>query len=601
MTPAKFFHALVLIIVVLPTGIAFANSCPAPPSGNLGRGRYQEWCLQTARGKLIDLGGGNMRCDCGSGSSASAYSTTNNPYTPLVEEFLKFWFMPNSNNKAAQQRKEAMMRELEAQREQARRNQQQAQAARLDSILQRLTAGDMALKGIGDSGGLRLKLGEKRPLGMEVYQHPNDGKKRMGISGLSGINLDNETPTTTRAQLTLKMGDDATRSLQTSSAPPPAATTVAPEPVADPPSSAETNAQQQEVDELARAISQLTPAEQQRLLAAMRAAADDTPAAAASSPDAAAAAPNPGLALKLSGAQTEADALRAAAADPNASPEELSKKASDRFRNLQGVTAEPVKIGQSDSPASAAPPPGPPDPALVERSSGQSSEPDCGRPGTSDVSTVDLRCAKRPLVVDPAKVQPDEVPRPARVQAPEASDLKLLFREKSRWPGPQRPDEPFRNPLREEEIRQIEARLKQRNAEALVSTLNMVALGNEVTPLNRERLSGHFLPLPLKMRYDTNAAFRAQVDKKIDETVREVKRNWAGEDLKAFEQALAEMAPVARRLYPNGLPADGKFSQEFLAERDRIESAMNKRQRENAADTPVHLLIRLDLAFMGIK
>ncbi|HUS18265.1 MAG TPA: hypothetical protein VMZ25_01325 [Terriglobales bacterium] len=337
-----------------------------------------------------------------SSSSSSTYSTASNPYQPMVDGLLQWIFSTNNNAAQAKQRREAMMRELAAQREQARRNQQVAQAQRLDAIMQRLMGdSDLILKGMGNTDGLRLKLGEKRPLGMEVYQHPNDGKKRMGISGLSGINLDNETPTTTRAQLTLKLGDDATRSLQ--SPPPPATPPADPgkDPAAAEPTRAEQNEAKSQIDDLARTISQLSPEEQQKLLAALQksdaAAASPTPepAPSGSAPD-----PNAGLSLKLSGARSEAEKLQAAAAS-DASPEQLKTQAEDQFRNLQGITADPIKIGQSPELGIPAPPgqasPGtsvPPPPTPTAARAPQASQPDCSRLGSADPSVVDLRCAR---------------------------------------------------------------------------------------------------------------------------------------------------------------------------------------------------------------
>ncbi|HUS19080.1 MAG TPA: hypothetical protein VMZ25_05485 [Terriglobales bacterium] len=302
-----------------------------------------------------------------SSSSSSTYSPANNPYQPMVDGLLKWIFSTNNNAAQAKQRREAMMRELAAQREQARRNQQVAQAQRLEAIMQRLMGdSDLILKGMSNTDGLRLKLGEKRPLGMEVYQHPEDGKKRMGISGLSGINLDNETPTTTRAQLTLKLGDDATRSLQT----PPAAGPAPGSPdkpsegkdsaTAPPATAAEQDEAKTQIDDLARTISQLSPEEQQKLLAALQ---RNETAAPSASPEPSQPAANAGLSLELSGTPMEAGKL-GATTESGTSPEQLKQQAEDQFR-LQGITADPIKIGQSPEPgipnkgasaASASPP-----------------------------------------------------------------------------------------------------------------------------------------------------------------------------------------------------------------------------------------------------
>lgn len=388
MTRACFLLGVLALAPSLET--AEAQSCGSPPSGNLGGGRYQEWCLYTVRGKLVDLGGGRMRCDCSSSGSSSGYSSANNTYTPLVEEFLKFWFGLDANNRAAQERKKTMLRELEAQREQARRNQQAAQAARLDAILQRLLSGDLVLKGGAGGEELRLKLGgEKRPLGMEVYQHPNDGKPRMGISGLSGINLDNETPTTTSARLTLKMGDEATRSLQSAPAGPAPAANMAELSAADKPASATA------VDELAKAISQLSPEEQQKLVAALR--GDPAPTSSPTPKTAA----DAELSVKLSGAQVEADAVKAAA-DSGASPESLKTQAEQQFNHLQQVSAKPDGEAGPAASLDAARTPVPESSSLTPPAGGDG----CRMPGTSDASVVDLRCTRATAKVVSGASQP---------------------------------------------------------------------------------------------------------------------------------------------------------------------------------------------------
>lgn len=539
-------------------------------------------------------------------NSAGATGTTN-AYQPLVDDFLKWLFSPNNNNAAKQ--REALKRQLEQQRRDALQRKEQQHVAQLDSILAHLIgAGDLALKGMsdGNSGELKLKLGEKRPLGMEVYQH--DDPKRMGISGLSGINLDNEKPTTTKAQLSLKLGESATQSSQaqpTQAQPtvPPVTPTQRP----DVPVNADAGkAASPELQEMANLISQLSPEEQQKLFAAVRSAESTatSPASPAQSSNA--------LAFKLSGTE-------GLGATPTGTPEEVKQQGDEQFEklgqvSLKQMTPEPTSI--VPKPLDTPPPQ---NPAAARQQS---------------------------ALVDPKRVQGTPTPQSAALIASAAPAKTSVF--------PANPDLPFANPLRGPDYKpevqplipadwreQLRKKVEAKRPTAKPEDREMLALlfedlapqrkpssDDELerlafldTPASRQEALSRVLTaiqdrLPtalekrflvaffapsLAVRYVDDAVFRADVDFAINQRVQDAARRRQRADAEAFDLAAAELTGAAQRIDSKANFTSLSQKPEFKKESARVRSTLDKNLGDNALQSQVYLLIYLDMDLNRLK
>src|SRR5688500_10628956 len=121
-----------------------AQGCPAAPS-SIGNSfeAFRSWCLYTAKGQVRDIGGGRYQCYCAPGSSAAANSATG---VPLLDVLL-WLFGPDPNAAARKAEREALMRQLEAERQAAIARKESEEAARLDAILLRVQS---SLKGLNN-------------------------------------------------------------------------------------------------------------------------------------------------------------------------------------------------------------------------------------------------------------------------------------------------------------------------------------------------------------------------------------------------------------------------------------------------------------------
>ena len=294
---------------------------------------YCSGYISTVRPCLTSIGGGmdcfdqatlkKVACPTGTTSSGGTSSTSS---TGTTNDFgLLGWLLglDPASRMAAQQkaaRKAAVLRELENQRQEAiRRDTEHAKF--LEDVAQRLQNGDLQLKGTS-SNELQLKLSPTGPIKFGEY-------------------MSTPATQTTSARLTLKTGDDATSSLQTSTPNASSAGVINPN---QPPAF---NADQMtpETRELADMLSKLTPEQQQRLIAAIKTAsageATVNTSATASQPNAdssGSTGQGEPLKLKLSTAQQSADDLNAAAQKANMTSEQLSDQAAKDFNNLANVS-----------------------------------------------------------------------------------------------------------------------------------------------------------------------------------------------------------------------------------------------------------------------
>lgn len=317
MRPIIFLAFLIIFVSSPVAGIG--NTCPpipfVPESGGAGMARLNEWCKSV--GGTPSNSGGNWSCVNCPASGTSTGTSTANPY----EGLFGWLFSIDANAKIRAQRKAALIRQLEYDRQDAIRRQQTVQAEKLNTILQRLMSGDMALKGFGGANDLQLKLGSEPILFQEYMSTP--------------------ATSTTSAMLTLKTGDDASPSPQSqpvrsAEAATTTATTTSANIAAQPQLSPELKA-------IAEELSKLSPEQQQKLLEAIKssetqAAANTT--VATSSPEKAA---DTQLSFKLTETKTAADTLNAAANAPT-NVEDIKAQSDKQFDGLKNVTANPVSV-----------------------------------------------------------------------------------------------------------------------------------------------------------------------------------------------------------------------------------------------------------------
>lgn len=266
---------------------------------------------------------GYTHCKPPSSSSGSSGSTSS---AGITNDFgLLGWLLglDPASRMAAQQkaaRKAAMIAELERQRQEAIQRQDAERAKRLEDIARRLQSGDLGLKGASNND-LQLKLSPTGPIRFGEY-------------------MSTPATQTTSAHLTLKTGDEATKSLQTPTTNASSAGVINP----NQPPAFNADRPTTEIRELADMLSKLTPEQQQKLIAAIKAvssadATSETAAAPQTNSDSTTSATEAQpLKLKLSTAQQSADALNAAAKDPNVTPEQLSQHAAKDFNNDPKVT-----------------------------------------------------------------------------------------------------------------------------------------------------------------------------------------------------------------------------------------------------------------------
>lgn len=571
MRPIIFLAFLIIFVSSPVAGIR--NTCPpipfVPESGGAGMARLNEWCKSV--GGTPSNSGGNWSCVNCPASGTSTGTSTANPY----EGLFGWLFSIDANAKIRAQRKAALIRQLEYDRQDAIRRQQTVQAEKLNSILQRLMSGNMALKGFGGANDLQLKLGSEPILFQEYMSTPATSK--------------------TSAQISLKTGNEAAPAVQPVASAAGATTTTA----ITSDLLKESQQLSPEMKALAEELSKLSPEQQQKLLEAIKSTETQTAAnttVATTSPEKVA---DTQLSLKLTDAKTVADGLNAATNEPG-NPETVKGQASDQFNQLQKVTATQTK---TDSRRSATAQP------IAERKlvDGPNDRPKIQAPTKEDVALLFQDVAPGANLKSP-------------VVAPQNSDLDLLFREeltrvspgvadelltafqrqKSRWPGPVNLDGPLRNPLVEEEKWKNDPGYRgPRIQEALSRIL-------EWPPATQERyFMVDFYGNGISGRYLSDKAFKAEADKIIDQKINDTRKYLIQAKIKAFDNSLSEMESLIQRYTPAGQPRDiSKLTQNpaFLAERDRMLNSFEATERQAyTVDAKIRLGIYLELGLTELK
>ncbi|MGB7202715.1 MAG: hypothetical protein WBD16_10645 [Pyrinomonadaceae bacterium] len=607
---------LFLISLILSTGFtAYAQNCGSVPSGVSGEDGFRRWCHGKG-GSIVDAGYGKIGCFCKPTTPSTAAGTsTANPY----EGLFGWLFSIDADAKIRAQRKAALIRQLEYDRQDAIRRQQTAQAQKLNGILQRLMSGDMALKGVGGENDLQLKLGSEPILFGEFMSTP--------------------ATSTTGAMLTLKTGDDASPSPQSQpvrSAE--AATTTATT------NSANIAAQPQlspEMKAIAEELSKLSPEQQQRLLEAIKSTETQTAAnatVATTSPEKVA---DTQLSLKLTDAKTVADNLNAAA-NTAGSPEQVKEQADAQFDQLQKVTATQTQT-TANSPRAVVITAGAPQPPATGPQTSNAKDP-CDAAPNIDSKTVDLRCAKQPLRIDPglptptsitsgatsAQIKPagrasvpssivDDVKKPKN----ELSFLAQMFPGKTeqkrqtlndlttdvlrsrRWPGPSNPGEPLRNPLVDAELKRLSDEYSVRYADKMTDA----ALTRPLTQIERDFAVLFFTgygdeSAEVLYRYNHDREFRASIDKAIDNSINEAVKKMTSADVAFIERVIPEMREIEKNYSTPGQEPDfGKLNQNaaFVEKRREWTKKIYAAWDANRYDAKIHLWVLLADRFLELK
>ena len=305
-----------LLIVLLEAAVLAVSTgaqCPSIPAyAGANYGAFESWCTGTAHGRVASAGTGQWKCvDCPTSSAGSTM------WDGLLWKMLGL--DPGSQMAAKERaaRKAAMIRAIEDERQAAIQRQDAERVRFLDEVATRLQTGELRLKGLSPQNDLQLKLSPLGPVKFTEF-------------------MATPATSTTSAQLTLKTGDDATRSMQptTNASSAGVINPTPPTPLSDP------NALSPDAKQFAQMLSKLSPAEQQKFLAALNEASTQetttttstTEQPSGNSPDAMKKAET--LTLKLSTDQKTADDLKAAA-NSGASLEQAATDAQKQFDGLQ--------------------------------------------------------------------------------------------------------------------------------------------------------------------------------------------------------------------------------------------------------------------------
>lgn len=573
MRPIIFLAFLIIFVSSPVAGVA--NACPripfVPESGGAGMTRLNEWCRSVGG---TPSNSGAWSCVNCPASGAAAGTSTGNPY----EGLLGWLFSIDANAKIRAERKAALIRQLEYDRQEAISRQQTAQTQKLNGILQRLMSGDTALKDLGGSGELRLKLGSEPILFQEYMSTP--------------------AKSTTSAQFSLKTGDNnVVPTVPSSVSSAGAATTTA--------TTTSGNIAQQpelspEMKALAEELNKLTPEQQQKLLEAVKgtetqAAANTT--VATTNPEKAA---DTQLSLKITEAKTAADDLKAVATAPG-DPESVKSQAAVQFNQLKDVTATQTQTDTNQRTKAQ------PD-AASKLADAPKDTPPASRPSVQAPVKEDLELLFQDLPAKPG------------VQAPQNSDLDLLFRDelarffpanedklltafqrqKSHWPGPVNPERPLRNPLADEEKWKNDPAYRgPRMDEILAQALEWPMATQErwfIIDLYAKELSG---------RYLTDKTFAAEANKVIDQKITDARKYFVQAKIKALENSLSAVEALIQKYTPPGKPRDiAKLTQNpsFVAERDRLLNTFETAERQSyTVDAKIRLAIYLELGLAELK
>lgn len=562
---------LIAFMAITSPVVALGKDCPVLPipssvASGSGSGQYERmvsWC-RNAGGNLKSTTTGGWYCEKCTTTGTTAGANTGN----LYEGLFGWLFSIDANAKLRAERKAALIRQLEYDRQDAIRRQQTAQAQKLNDILQRLMSGDMALKGIGGQSDLQLKLGSEPILFQEYMSTP--------------------ATSTTKAQISLKTGEDAVPAAVTSTAASTTATTTALANESQPKLSPEMKA-------LAEELSKLTPEQQQKLLEAIKGSETQTAAnttVATTSPEKAA---DTQLSLKLTETKTAADGLSAAANSPG-DPEAVKGQAGDQFNQLQKVTATQT---QTDATGNATAKPI----AETKLVDGPNDKLKIQAPTKEDVELLfqDLPPTRS---IAPAKISVlDDLIREELARSFPGNEDKLLSalqQQKSRWPGPVNPDGPLRNPLVDVEKWKNDPSYRGPRIQELISRIL------EWPPATQERyfIVDHY-GNGVVDRYLNDKAFKAEADKIIDQKITDARKYLGQAKIKALDNSLSAMDSLIKRYTPAGEKSDITRllqNREFVVERDRVINSFEAAVRQaDTVDAPIRLGIYLELGLSELK
>ena len=638
------FSTAFLIVIIAGVGVASSvQGCPTVPSSARTRDDYISWCRSV--GTVVYGSNGSLGCNCSSSSGSTSSAGGTNDFGFLG------WLLglDPASRMAAQEkaaRKEAMIAELERQRQEAIERQDAERAQRLEDISRRLRSGDLALKGTSNKD-LQLKLSPTGPIRFGEY-------------------MSTPATQTTSAQLTLKTGDEATKSLQTPTTNASSAGVINP----NQPPAFNADRPTTEIRELVDMLSKLRPEQQQKLIAAMKATAtpdattptrQDPPAEAAptgGSPDLTKKSET--LTLKLSTSQKTADDLKAAA-ENGASPEQLKQQSAEDFKNLQQTTLTATQTQQSSQPS---PSNGgiKPDTSVIDlRGKSQvvnvpsavnpKSQPAKGTPATSPTKTLEQpdpelltqfmdNFSKAELLtqfmngpsVDKQKQEDLELlfnlpadPRADR-WLPDDRDLeefeaavdewldgaqRTLARimlqsvsiHRKAWPGPTDPKAPLSNPITEaKRFAEEPAFRRERTAQIFTEWM-----GRRPTLHERELIVYGLGGETAAARYASDRKFKDDADSAINSNLGGVRKYFLQQNGKAFSAALADVEKLTQK-YSQGQRPDTTSllaNAAFRRERDAILSRLaTEEYLAYTLDAPLRLQVLLGVwmeSHAGVK
>jgi hypothetical protein len=503
---------ITLFAIIFGSLAAQAQSC-TPANPYTDRSGWVQWC--SCMGGHIEQVGGNPACvgvnDSSGGNSSSAGYGLPGAMFQLGYAFGRWLFGGNSNpaaDAARQQQEQQMMEELARREAEAERQHREEEARRLAEMYNRLLRTlklrglpDLQLKERAGSGpGLQLKLrGDDAPGHAPGFYQDSQGKWYLkGIDGLPGNYTGPGTekfgdlvlnagpggaPSQVQTLPGLHMKTRDNQSAEGQNVPAPAAPDGAGPPGGQPPASGATmdpsKMTPQQLADAADAFSRLSPEQQQQIQAAVQQNAANPQTPAGMSPQ-----PNAGAVNRLA---QQAETSQAAASQ----------------QGLEAASAQ-ARVGFDTS---GSPPPGAP--PIAGTTPGILHQPEAALPP----HYAEPPAPGAPSVQESGKVRQDLMqlmfPGPSSPAASQAPAHSFF---------PRDPNPPLLNPLREEQ--KVQEELKMWDDWATQQAIRVNTVGGAYRSPAEERLLNtsavkDYAP-DLLDRYNSDAAFRANVDQRLE-------------------------------------------------------------------------------------